>query len=273
MPNSLFDLKSVAINGYIYAIGGSNVSSVDTAEVYYAKLNSNGSIGSWITNINSLPTANSAFGVAATNGYIYVGGGWNNTTAWVGAGTIALLYTSTARTLLGGSLDLVGVGGQTLTDGGSAGSLTAGNTLIVGTLGVQDQASFMQGVSVAGAFNASGDASIRSVTNSTTAFQVQNASGNSLIGVDTATTPNLIINSSFELSTDSWIPLATSTLTKITSQHYVGNAAMQVATTAASNEGTAYPYSLASSTQYSLSFYAKAGSSFTTMQACRADDE
>ncbi|MEK7600331.1 MAG: carbohydrate binding domain-containing protein [Patescibacteria group bacterium] len=273
LPAVVADHQTVVLNGYIYSIGGYGTSNVDTNSVYYAKLNPNGSVGSWVTNANSLTTANSSFGAATANGYIYIGGGWNNTGYYVGAGTAAISYTSTARTQIAGSLDLVGASGQTLSDSGTGGSLTAGNTTIVGTLDVIDQAHFMQGVSINGTLTAQGDTAIRSATNSVTAFQVQNASGSSLVSVDTATTPNLISNSSFETDTNGWTDTWTSasTRSKTTNQHYVGKASLQIDTTANATAGVTYLYGLSASTQYTLSFYAKAGSSFTTMNVGRSD--
>ncbi|MEK7594896.1 MAG: carbohydrate binding domain-containing protein, partial [Patescibacteria group bacterium] len=273
LPAVVADHQTVVLNGYIYSIGGYGTSNVDTSSVYYAKLNPNGSIGSWVTNANSLTTANSSFGAATTNGYIYVGGGWNNTGYYIGTGTAAISYTSTARTQIAGSLDLVGTSGQTLSDSGTGGSLTAGNTTIVGTLDVIDQAHFMQGVSVNGTLTAQGDTTIKSATNSTAAFQIQNADGASLVSVDTATTPNLISNSSFESDASGWSDTWTnySTRSKTTNQHYVGKASLQAITPANASAGVMYSYSLSASTQYTLSFYAKAGSSFTTMNVGRGE--
>ena len=146
---------SVVANGYVYAIGGCNNAGWDctgTAQstVYYAKLNNNGTIGGWFTATNSLPLTLFA-NTATANGYIYMVGGWNGASSQPG-----VYYTSTSRITLGGSLDLVGLGGQNLADGGdfsqgsTGGTLTAGNTTIVGSLQVAGQANFSQGVNILG---------------------------------------------------------------------------------------------------------------------------
>ena len=50
-----------------------------TASVYYAQLNTNGTIGTW-TATTALPTVNYAATSAAYNGYIYEIGGYNGST-------------------------------------------------------------------------------------------------------------------------------------------------------------------------------------------------
>ncbi|MBI2018940.1 hypothetical protein HYS96_04535 [Candidatus Daviesbacteria bacterium] len=64
---------SVTANGYIYAIGGYDDTNAQST-VYYAKLNNNGSIGTWSTT-TALPAIRYAPSSAAANGYIYVLGG------------------------------------------------------------------------------------------------------------------------------------------------------------------------------------------------------
>jgi hypothetical protein len=92
-------------NGYIYAIGGSTaIGQALTTE--YAKLNSDGTIGSW-TNTNSLIAARNYHGGGIYNGYVYALGGTNsggaqiNTTEYAslnagGSGMIGAWTTSPA---------------------------------------------------------------------------------------------------------------------------------------------------------------------------------
>ncbi|MEK9196521.1 MAG: hypothetical protein AAB914_04085, partial [Patescibacteria group bacterium] len=71
---------SVLINGYIYVLGGTPDDSAAnaSASVYYAKVNSDGTLGSWTTSGNSMPSAKiEGRGVVAANGYIYYTGGMN----------------------------------------------------------------------------------------------------------------------------------------------------------------------------------------------------
>ncbi|OYW86535.1 hypothetical protein B7Z17_00150, partial [Candidatus Saccharibacteria bacterium 32-49-10] len=67
---------SVAYNGYLYVIGGSNGTALN--DVQYAPINANGTIGSW-TATTSFTTARSAHASVAYNGYLYVIGGSNGT--------------------------------------------------------------------------------------------------------------------------------------------------------------------------------------------------
>ena len=75
----LLDVNVVVSNGYIYVIGGAttatNGSNVST--VYYAKINNDGTLGTWIST-SSLLTATSRAAAVVSNGYIYEMGGVNN---------------------------------------------------------------------------------------------------------------------------------------------------------------------------------------------------
>jgi len=77
LPAALYIATSVVYDGYIYEIGGDNTSSVAVSSVYYAPINSNGTIGSW-TATTSLPYATSAATSVAYNGYIYEIGGYSS---------------------------------------------------------------------------------------------------------------------------------------------------------------------------------------------------
>jgi len=72
---------SVENNGYIYAIGGSLTGGTSfTNAVQYAKINSDGTIGSWSTT-TSLPTVLAGHTSVLYNGYIYaIDGVLNSTT-------------------------------------------------------------------------------------------------------------------------------------------------------------------------------------------------
>jgi hypothetical protein len=214
-PTGMSVQNAVVANGYVYMAGGFTVSDGgDSDDIFYAKLNVDGTIGSWTTvafplngngslgsiiNLANLPnTRIGEAGEATANGYLYILGG---STSGDGGGTLrnSVYYASVPRVKIGGSLDLVSYGGENLNEGGTGGTLTAGNTLIVGTLNVQDATSFSRGVNIGGDLSVNGNAIIKSSTDSTTAFQVQNAAGtsnifvvdtvNSKIGIGTAT-PN-----------------------------------------------------------------------------------
>ncbi len=78
LPSALIDPSAVAYNGYIYTTGGNNAGTI-TSTVYYAPLNSTGSISNW-SSTTKLPIAmyNPSDYAAAYNGYIYVVGGETN---------------------------------------------------------------------------------------------------------------------------------------------------------------------------------------------------
>ncbi len=65
---------SVAYNGYVYVLGGYNG---DGTDVYYAPLNSDGSVGGWILSDNALPAGLYGTVAVANNGYVYVIGGYD----------------------------------------------------------------------------------------------------------------------------------------------------------------------------------------------------
>ncbi len=104
-------------------------------------------------------------------------------------------------------------------------------------------------------------------TNSSTAYQFQNAAGANILAVDTTlNTLNLVTNPSLEVDTTGWAAKGAATLTRIISDKYSGNASLQIATTAAASDGAKYNVSLANSTRHTVSFYAKAtGSNFSTL--------
>jgi N-acetylneuraminic acid mutarotase len=70
----IFAATSVVNNGYVYEIGGENVSGTYLATDYYAKLNPNGSLGSW-TATTSLPHGTALATSVVNNGYVYEIGG------------------------------------------------------------------------------------------------------------------------------------------------------------------------------------------------------
>ncbi|MDE2001260.1 MAG: DUF5011 domain-containing protein [Patescibacteria group bacterium] len=149
-------------NGYVYVMGGNNGSAAQTT-VYYAKLNSDGSVGSWSTNSNALPAVRESATSVAANGYVYVIGGSNGTSIQT-----SVYYASTSRILISGDLDLLGLASTTLSgvnsggpDGGSVGgSIYAGNIFSAGSLQATGDSTFWGGLSVSGSLNASATTTI-----------------------------------------------------------------------------------------------------------------
>ncbi len=69
-----FEHASVTANGYVYVIAGDDNADVPQSTVYYAKLNADGSIGTWATT-TALPSARTELSAVTINGYIYAIGG------------------------------------------------------------------------------------------------------------------------------------------------------------------------------------------------------
>jgi len=187
LPVGLAHFYSVVMNGYVYVIGG-NDGTNSRSEVYYAKLNKDGTVGAWQTAANALPAIRSQYGIASNNGYVYIVGG-RETSSTTPVNTV--YYTSGQRLMVGGSLDLVGMSNSNTADGGDGGSLggslIAGNTNIIGTLQVRGDSSFAQSVNVGGNLNVSGGFMLQTAVDSTSVFQIQNASDDPVFNVDTTT--------------------------------------------------------------------------------------
>ncbi|MCB4791786.1 MAG: hypothetical protein LHV68_07860 [Elusimicrobia bacterium] len=77
IPIGLNNHSSVVYNGYLYITGGLNGSSY-LNKVYYAKINSDGSIGSFSTSSNNIPVTLAYHSSVVYNGYLYITGGYSN---------------------------------------------------------------------------------------------------------------------------------------------------------------------------------------------------
>jgi N-acetylneuraminic acid mutarotase len=77
LPTALSAASSVLVNGNVYVMGGLDSSFSAQSTVYYAHLNSDGTLGAWNTAVNSLPTGVYTETSVTSNGYIYVFGGIN----------------------------------------------------------------------------------------------------------------------------------------------------------------------------------------------------
>ncbi len=77
LPSALDFLSAIAYNGYLYVIGGETGSGA-TSSVFYAAINSTGSVGVW-QNAASLPDSNEQSFAVVSNGYAYLVGGSNGT--------------------------------------------------------------------------------------------------------------------------------------------------------------------------------------------------
>ena len=75
LPQNLDVAASAVYNGYLYVMGG-YTGSADSSAVYYAPINSDHSVGAWVTDSNPLPVAEDAASAAVVGGYMYVMGGY-----------------------------------------------------------------------------------------------------------------------------------------------------------------------------------------------------
>ena len=109
-----------------------------------------------------------------------------------------------------------------------------------------------------------GVSAIQSTTNSSNAFMLTNASAqNEILLNTTSTNLNLIGNSDFEYNagTGSWLAKNAATITNGNTYSYEGNYSEIITTNTTANAGMSLAYTLAPSTTYTLSVYARASSS------------
>ena len=79
LPTSIFGMASIVNNNFVYVFGG-YTGSMSTNTVYYAPLNPDGSVGSWIPT-TALTESTCFEGAVVNNGYVYVIGGFNGSTS------------------------------------------------------------------------------------------------------------------------------------------------------------------------------------------------
>ena len=146
---------------------------------------------------------------------------------------------------------------------------TSTQTIVAGSANAGSTTKLVGGASSLNVANAG--TTLQSTTNSTTAFQVQNASGAPVLLVD-STTSNLISNPGFEVNTTGWAAAGAGTGLAIAqnvtpANAYYGISSLQITTaSSAANSGaqvTSFTSSITPGT-YTLSFYAKATVSFST---------
>ncbi len=195
LPQGLSGATSVTYNGYVYVMGGNNGYS---NTVYYAPLNSNGSVGSWTASTSTLPQALSEATSVTYNGYVYVMGGYNNNNYFQKTVYYAPLnsngsvgsWTASTSTLPRGLGEATSV-----TYNGYVYVMGDGNavyyTLLPGPTTIAQGSVNTNGVLVATnntylqALTANGAVLLQDSTNSTSAFQVQNSLGTTVLNVDT----------------------------------------------------------------------------------------
>ena len=72
LPQPLYQPSALAYNGYLYTIGGAQLIIGTTSTVQFAKINADGTLGSWIATTPELsPHVTDYIPAAAANGYVY----------------------------------------------------------------------------------------------------------------------------------------------------------------------------------------------------------
>jgi hypothetical protein len=132
LPQSVYFATSVFYNGYVYYMGGLGTSN-PVSTVYYASMNSNGSVSAWVTDTASpLPQTLSGSTSVTYNGYVYELDGSNGT-----SNQSTVYYAPLSTTAVQGNLQVSGSAAITGNDS-IGGDLTASGTISVqgaGSLG------------------------------------------------------------------------------------------------------------------------------------------
>jgi hypothetical protein len=197
--------------------------------------------------------------------------------------TVSGLYAYVTSNGGSGKLGIYSLGGistqQFDANNANLGSLNLStNGQVGGDFNVSGSVSVGQNAQINGSLGVNGSAEFQVSTDSTTAFQIQNAAGNNgnLVLVNTVNV-NRITNASAETDATNWaINTGSGTApASTTSQALYGNSALSINTSATSHAGAKYNTTtlLSTSTTYSLSFWAKIGSGTFTVEAGRADND
>ena len=120
-----------------------------------------------------------------------------------------------------------------------------------------------------GSATISSPAIFQTLTNSTTAFQVQNAAGIQVFDIDTASDTNLVSNSGFEVNSIGWSLMnGASAPIRDTTKSYVGIASGKTTTTVTANSGMRFTFSSAlpavAATSYTISAYVESSAADAT---------
>lgn len=192
LPVTLKYHCSGVANGYMYVWGGDTGAGASNA-IYYAKLNNDGSLGSWQTSAQTMPTGIASAGCAIINGRIYSFGGVTSG----GVTTSAVYFAEIAKVRMYASLDLIGLdttplagasedSGAGLSNGSvSGGALIAGSISAMGNFQATGSAQLTGGVAILDRLTTSGDTFIRVTANyADRSVVVDNSVGNRVLTVD-----------------------------------------------------------------------------------------
>ncbi|NDC22398.1 hypothetical protein EBZ57_03460, partial [bacterium] len=234
------------LTGLTVASGGASISGGLTVA-------SGGASITGATTINTTGTANTQIGNATgtfqldSSAFdVSTAGALSGITTISASGAItAATTTNTINGLIINSGALSGITGYTQTSGNFDMSASTG-TFATGT----------------GQVTMNGSTLIKPSTNAVSAFQIQNASGNNILNIDTSSNANLnlISNPSFEQNTTGWAAKGSANISTPGRNQTVrtqGLYSLGITQTANSGDGASFNYSFAPSTTYRLSFFVR----------------
>jgi hypothetical protein len=212
-----------------------------------------------VVNIDAGGTGGINIGNTASAHAINIGNasGANNTTINIGNGVTGA--SNVANVTIGS----INAAGSTLTlqggNGASAISIQAASSGVI-SIGTTNNNSLTVG-----------GAALFKTSNSTTALQIQNAAGTTLLNVDTSTSPNVLTNGSIEQPiAGNWTGKGSAAASQDATQSYYGTKDLKVITTATNDDGAKQNITLTDSSSYTLSFEALLDGSSTAFATLAA---
>ena len=104
LPQQLVGMSATVYNGFLYVAGGLTTGALPSAAVYSASINGDGTLGTWTTAANALPTA-TAFGTMFSFGgkLYFINGDPNNSTTpnAQGTGTANVYFSNVSHGVVG----------------------------------------------------------------------------------------------------------------------------------------------------------------------------
>jgi len=261
---------------YSFGMGGgaSTIAGNDSIGIGYAVSVASGDNASIAIGQNATTTASDQLVIGGSTGnYAYI----NN--AYFGSGVTDTAPTSVTLNATGGSGTNVGGASLSLAGGIGTGTGNGGNiNLEIAKPNTTSGSTANTLTPVATISGITGAASFENAANSTSAFQVQNSTGNVLLDMST-TTSNLLVNSGFDNNVNNWTTKGTSTVSQDTSatNAYSGIGSLKAVATAASSGmqtlggQAAFTTNILPSTQYQVTFFAKCSTAITTFAYGRQD--
>lgn len=165
--------SAFVLNGYVYYAGGGS------AGVFYGKVSATGTI-SWTTANTTLGEVLQSNGTTVNNGYAYFSMGQRNGVNYSGL----LSYVTGARVSMTGNLDLIGMGANGYSNGGSGSG--AGGSLYASRVGATAGAEVNGLMQLTDSLAVTGNVTASSSVNATSAFLIQNSTSQAVFNANTS---------------------------------------------------------------------------------------